>query len=101
MARMAPKAPDARQLSDLLELSQTLGATLNLRQALQRVLAILEESRGTLSGTIVLRDEPASDLVVEAASGAGGIGEKRALPARRGHRRARGRRAAGPWSCRR
>ena len=69
---MAPRAPDARQLSDLLELSQTLGATLNLRQALQRVLAILEESRGTLSGTIVLRDEPASDLVVEAASGAGG-----------------------------
>jgi Nif-specific regulatory protein len=68
---MAPRAPDARQLSDLLDLSQTLGATLNLRQALQRVLAMLEESRGTLSGTIVLREEPASDLVVEAASGAG------------------------------
>ena len=64
---MAPRAPDARQLSDLLDLSQTLGATLNLRQALQRVLAILEESRGTLSGTIVLRDDSASDLVVEAA----------------------------------
>jgi len=69
---MPPRAPDARQLSDLLDLSQTLGATLNLRQALQRVLAILEESRGTLSATIVLRDDSASDLVVEAASGAGG-----------------------------
>ena len=71
---MPPRAPDARQLSDLLELSQTLGATLNLRQALQRVLAILEESRGTLSGTIVLRDDSGSDLVVEAASGAGASG---------------------------
>jgi Nif-specific regulatory protein len=69
---MPPRAPDARQLSDLLELSQTLGATLNLRQALQRVLAILEESRGTLSATIVLRDDSGSDLVVEAASGGGG-----------------------------
>ena len=65
-----PKSPDPRQLSDLLEVSQTLGATLNLRQALQRVLAILEESRGTLSGVVVLRDETASDLAVEAASGA-------------------------------
>ncbi len=66
---MARRAPDARQLSDLLEVSQTLAATLNPRQALQRVLAILEESRGTLSGTIVLRDEAGKDLVVEAASG--------------------------------
>ena len=68
---MAPRAPDPRQLSDLLEVSQTLGGTLNLRVALQRVLAILEESRGTLSATIVLRDEEAGDLAVEAASGGG------------------------------
>ncbi len=66
---MPPREPDARQLSDLLDLSQTLGATLNLRTALQRVLAILEESHGTLSGIIVLRDEEAGDLAVEAASG--------------------------------
>jgi len=65
-----PRPPDPHRLSDLLDVSQTLGATLNLRQALQRVLAILEESRGTLSGTIVLRDEAASGLVVEAESGA-------------------------------
>jgi Nif-specific regulatory protein len=67
---MPARAPDAQKLSDLLEVSQTLGATLNLRQALQRVLAILEESRGTLSGTIVLKDEQAQDLAVEAATGA-------------------------------
>ncbi len=68
---MPPRRPDPRQLSDLLEVSQTLGGTLNLRSALQRTLAILEESRGTVSGIIVLRDEAAGDLAVEAASGAG------------------------------
>ncbi len=68
---MPPRAADPRQLSDLLEVSQTLGGTLNLRAGLQRVLAILEESRGTLSATIVLRDEEAGDLAVEAASGGG------------------------------
>jgi Nif-specific regulatory protein len=65
------RAGDPRQLSDLLEVSQTLGATLNLGSALQHVLGTLEESHGTLSGTIVLRDEDAGDLAVEAASGAG------------------------------
>ncbi len=64
-----PRARDPRQLSDLLELSQTLGSTLNLCAALQRVLASLEESHGTLSGIIVLRDEEAGDLAVEASSG--------------------------------
>jgi Nif-specific regulatory protein len=66
---MPPRARDPRQLSDLLELSQTLGATLNLRVALQRVLATLEESHVTLSGIIVLRDDEAGDLAVEASSG--------------------------------
>jgi Nif-specific regulatory protein len=68
---VASRAADPRQLSDLLEVSQTLGATLNLRSALQRVLAILEESHGALSGAIVLRDGEAGDLAVFAASGAG------------------------------
>jgi Nif-specific regulatory protein len=66
-----PRAADPRQLSDLLEVSQTLGGTLNLRAALQRVIAILEESHGTLSATIVLKDDEAGDLAVEAASGGG------------------------------
>jgi Nif-specific regulatory protein len=65
------RSTGSRHLSDLLEVSQTLGSTLNLRAALPRVLGILEESQGTLAGTIVLRDEDAGDLAVEAASGAG------------------------------
>ncbi len=72
---MPPKG-DPRQLSDLLEVSQTLGATLNLRSALQRVLAILEESHGMLSGLIVLRDGEEGTLAVEAASGAGATAQR-------------------------
>ncbi len=67
---------DLRQLSDLLEVSQTLGSTLNLRAALQRVLAILEESHGTLSGLIVLREGDEGALEVEAASGAGATAQR-------------------------
>jgi len=66
-----PRPADPRQLSDLLEVSQTLGGTLNLRAALLQVLALLEEGRGTLSATIALRDDEAGDLAVEAASGGG------------------------------
>jgi len=56
-------------LTSLLDVSQTLGATLNLKAALQRVLGILEKGHGTLSGIIVLRDDEAGDLAVEASSG--------------------------------
>jgi len=61
---------EVRQLSDLLEVSQTLGSTLNLKGSLTRILEILEESRGTISAAIFLKDEEAGDLVVEAATGA-------------------------------
>ncbi len=61
---------EVRQLSDLLEVSQTLGSTLNLKASLTRILEILEESRGTLSAAIFLKDEDAGDLGVEAATGA-------------------------------
>jgi Nif-specific regulatory protein len=63
------RTPDPRQLEDLLEVSQTLGTTLNLRAALPQVLAILEENHGTVSSIIVLRDDEAGDLAVAAASG--------------------------------
>ena len=61
---------EVRQLSDLLEVSQTLGSTLNLKASLTRILEVLEASRGTLSGAVFLKDEDAGDLVVEAATGA-------------------------------
>jgi Nif-specific regulatory protein len=64
-----PVLRDPSDLSALVEVSQTLGSTLNLRSSLTHVLEILEQSHGTLSGNVVLRDEEAGDLAVEAASG--------------------------------
>ena len=60
---------EIRKLSDLLEVSRTLGSTLNLKAALSRVLEILEENHGTLSGCIMLLDATTGDLGIEAASG--------------------------------
>ena len=48
-----------------------LGSTLNLRASLSHVLEVLEKSHGTHSGSVVLRDEEAGDLAVEAATGRG------------------------------
>jgi Nif-specific regulatory protein len=62
-------AGDVRKLSTLLEISQTLGTTLNLKAAMTRVLEILEEHHGVLSGATVLLDEAAGDLVIKAATG--------------------------------
>jgi Nif-specific regulatory protein len=58
-----------RKLSDLLEMSRTLGSGLNLKSSLSRVLEILVEHHGVLSGSIALRDADAGDLAIEAAAG--------------------------------
>jgi Nif-specific regulatory protein len=59
---------EIRKLSDLLDVSRTLGSTLNLKASLTRVLEILE-NHGTLSGCIMLLDSTTGDLAIEAASG--------------------------------
>jgi Nif-specific regulatory protein len=60
---------DVRKLTTLLEISRALGATLNLKTALTRVLEILEEHHGILSGAVVLPDETTADLIIKAATG--------------------------------
>src|SRR5687768_10631238 len=58
---------DARRLSTLLEVSQALSGTLNLKASLQRVLGILARHHGAIRGMVtVLRD---GELQVEAAEG--------------------------------
>ncbi|HEX5108181.1 MAG TPA: sigma 54-interacting transcriptional regulator [Vicinamibacterales bacterium] len=60
-------ARDARRLSTLLEMSQALSGTLNLKAAMQRVLATLIRHHSVVRGMItVLRD---GELQVEAAEG--------------------------------
>src|SRR5678815_1035134 len=60
-------ARDARRLSSLLEMSQALSGTLNLKSALQRVLATLLRHHSVVRGMItLLRD---GELQVEAVEG--------------------------------
>src|SRR5262249_60221495 len=74
---IATPPADIRRLSDLLEVSQTLGSTLNLRSSLAKVFEVLEESHGLISGMVALRDETAGDLAVEAATGVPGARDAR------------------------
>jgi Nif-specific regulatory protein len=60
-------ARDARRLSTLLEMSQALSGTLNLKSAMQRVLATLIRQHSVVRGMVtLLRD---GELLVEAAEG--------------------------------
>jgi Nif-specific regulatory protein len=60
-------ARDARRLSTLLEASQALSGTLNLKASMQRVLQILIRHHGVVRGMVTLRRD--HELVVEAAEG--------------------------------
>src|SRR5262249_32228836 len=60
---------EVRKVSDLLELSQTLGSTLNLKAALPRLLETLEQHHGTISSSIVLLDASTKELSIQASTG--------------------------------
>jgi Nif-specific regulatory protein len=62
-------ASEGRRLTTLLELSQKLGSTLNLKAALVRVLETLEEHHEITSGAVTLLDEARQELCIEAATG--------------------------------
>src|SRR5437870_5683935 len=64
----ATHARESRRLSTLLEVSQALSGTLNLRSGLHRVLEVLAKHHGTVRGLVtLLRDN--GELHVEAADG--------------------------------
>jgi Nif-specific regulatory protein len=56
-------------LTDLLEISQTLASSLDIRSALGRVLEHIEQALGAISATVALREGEGDELVVEAAVG--------------------------------
>jgi Nif-specific regulatory protein len=70
--RPLPTAADdtreSRRLSTLLEVSQALSGTLNLRSALHRVLEILARHHGTVRSIVALLQEH-GELAVEASDG--------------------------------
>ena len=59
---------DPRNLTPLVELSQAL-STSDIRAALPRVLEILAEAFGALSGAIMLAEEESGELRMEASRG--------------------------------
>src|SRR5262245_20281180 len=61
-------AREARRLSTLLEVSQALGGTLNLKASLHRVLEILARHHGAIRGIVSLIDAD-GELRVEASDG--------------------------------
>src|SRR5438105_10648604 len=63
-------AREARRLSTLLEVSQALSGTLNLKASLHRALEILARHHGAVRGIVSILDEH-GDLRVEAADGIG------------------------------
>ena len=58
---------DARRLSTLLEISQALSGTLNLKSSMQRVIQVLIRHHGVVRGMVTLLRE--SELQIEAAEG--------------------------------
>jgi len=63
-------AGEVRKLSTLLEASQALSATLDLNEALQRVLEILGRHHGAVRSTVVLLNEETGEVELEASAGA-------------------------------
>ncbi len=65
-----PRAREAQRLSLLLDVSQALSGTLDLKAALHRTLETLADQYGAVRG-IVWCVDPDGDLLVEAADGVG------------------------------
>src|SRR5262245_33826219 len=70
MGLAATEAREARRLSTLLDVSQSLSGTLNLKAALHRVLEILAERHGAARSMVTLLQDGA--IQVEAAAGSDG-----------------------------
>jgi Nif-specific regulatory protein len=67
---------EVRKLSTLLEASQALSATLDLKESLQRVLEILGRHHGAIRSTVVLLNDETGEVEVEASAGAVAQGKR-------------------------
>jgi Nif-specific regulatory protein len=69
MSAKSNQSGEIRKLTTLLEISQALSGTLNLKAALHRVLEILESHHGFVSSAVMLLRPESSEIYIEAASG--------------------------------
>lgn len=60
---------ETRQLSTLVELSQALSGTLNLKHSLHLVLETLERQHGMLRSAVALLQEDTREILIEASNG--------------------------------
>ena len=74
------RAAEVRKLSTLVEISQALAGTLDLRPGLHRALELLEQHHSVVNAAVTLRDEENGDLDV-VASNPRAPGAPRAAPA--------------------
>ncbi|HEY9232850.1 MAG TPA: sigma 54-interacting transcriptional regulator [Blastocatellia bacterium] len=73
---MTDQTSEIKKLSTLLEVSQALSGTLNLKAALHRVLEILEQQHGMIRSAVMLLHEEAAELTIEAANGITADGQR-------------------------
>ncbi|HEY6333820.1 MAG TPA: GAF domain-containing protein, partial [Blastocatellia bacterium] len=69
LAQMEDKTGEVRKLTSLLEMSQALSGTLNIKAALHKVLEVLERHHGMIRSAVTLLQEESGELVIEASNG--------------------------------
>ena len=69
MKRRAESQDEVRKLTTLLEVSQALSSTPDLKTALQRVLERLEQHHEVVRGAVMLLNPDSGELTIEAAQG--------------------------------
>src|SRR5690349_25096629 len=62
------RAAEVRKLSTLVEISQALAGTLDLRPGLHRALELLEQHHSVVNAAVTLRDDENGDLDVVASN---------------------------------
>src|ERR1043166_7415699 len=76
--RASSETGEIRKLSTLLEASQALSGSLNLRASLHRVLETLGRHHGAIRSTIALLQDDEKEVVVEVSDGPVRTGSKAA-----------------------
>jgi len=69
LVQMEDKTGEVRKLTSLLEISQALSGTLNIKAALHKVLEVLERHHGMIRSAVTLLQEDSGELCIEAANG--------------------------------
>ena len=76
MSSMPDQSGEIRKLTTLLEISQALSGTLDLKAGLHRMLEVLEKHHGLVSSAVMLLREESKDIFIEAAFGLTAGGER-------------------------